>query len=102
MISQDHVFLALEAHRSGRDGSFLEELGMETLMKYAAEQLLELHGHYDEHSVLRFVKRLAHDHAIERAVFEGILEEELDGTLSLTAEGEAMCDDFLESNGFEL
>ena len=102
MISQDHVYLALEAHRSGLEGSFLEELGMDTILKYAAEQLVELHGHYDDHSILRFVKKLTHDHAVERAIFEGVLEEDLDGILSLTTDGEEMCDDYLKSNGFEL
>ena len=92
MITERHLFLALEAHRLSEDEELLD-VAMEAILLYASHYLADNDLPIDDDSIIEYCKKLSVDHLLDRMIQTGLIEEDFDGHLSLTEKGEQVANE---------
>ncbi len=92
MITEKHLHFALEVHRLSEENTPLFDIATDAILIYAAHNLED---DLSDENICNYAKNLVADHLINHMITAGLIEEDYDGHLSLTAEGEeiAMSDD---------
>ncbi len=96
MITEQHLYLALEAHRIAEEGTKLEGLAMDSILIYATHKLAEEGGNLDDDNIVKYAIKLTTDHIVDHMISEDLLHEDFDGVLQLTDKGEEHC---IRTNG---
>ena len=93
MITERHLFLALEAHRVAEEGSRLEEAAIDSILFYAMRELDDEGQDSDDNDlVMARVQRLVNNHALDHYIATGLIEEDFDGVFELTDKGKLEAD----------
>jgi hypothetical protein len=91
MITERHLFLALETHRLTEDET-LSDIATQDILSYAAHYLAENNLPLDDESIIEHCKKLTVDHMLNHMIQNGLLNEDYEGHLTLTEKGEELAD----------
>lgn len=94
MITEQHLYLALEAYSKSPEHSKLSELAKQSIINYVYNEFVEKEEKdWDEADIIKRSMDLLAGHMVNNAVANGLIDVEFDGdteTLGLTAKGEEL------------
>lgn len=91
MVTEQHLYLALESYDSSPEGSELYNASAETIMMYAAQQLDEQKGEFTEDELIGETQSLIIQHTLNKMINKGLIDVEFEGNdvvYALTKDGE--------------
>jgi predicted transcriptional regulator len=90
VVTEQHLYLALESYDSAEEGSELYNASAETIMMYAVEKLDLEKGEFTEDELIEETQSLIIQHTLNKMIHKGLIDADFDGddvVYGLTEEG---------------
>lgn len=101
MITEQHLYLALESHDSSPEGSELYNTSAETIMMYAAQKLDLEKGEFTEDELIEETQSLIIQHVLNKMINKGLIDADFEGddvVYGLTEEGKNVVKKLTDNN----